>query len=146
MKMHPIHLLLIHFPAALLPVDLVFSLIANFRSYPDLAMASYYCLLAGVAGGWVAMGAGAIDLFKYVINSGDSLRQVIIHASLQTVVVFGFTVLLGVEHKNQAWIANQPMWLLIMKVILTITMFVGNYFGGEVLFNTVSRFMKSTKP
>jgi uncharacterized membrane protein len=146
MKLHPIHLMVIHFPAALLPIDFVFSVIANFGSYPDLSMASYYCLMAGVIGGWVAIVAGAIDLFKYVINSGDPLRQVFIHASLQAFVVFGFTILLGVEHKNEVWINSQPLWLLITKLILAMTMFVGNYFGGEVLFNTVSRFIKTIKP
>jgi uncharacterized membrane protein len=144
MKMHPVHLLLVHFPAALLPMDLIFSLIHYLNPKAGLASASYYCLVAGVIGGWVALTTGVIDMFRYVLKSAE-VKRALIHGGIQFCVVFGFTVLLSVEYKQYGLVTNQPIWLLTAKAVLCMLMFIGNYFGAEVLFNAVANQFKSSK-
>jgi hypothetical protein len=64
---------------------------------------------------------------------------------LQSFVVTGFTILLAVEFKDPALVVSQPLWLWIAKALLLIIMMAGNYFGGEVLFNTVSKEFRASK-
>ncbi len=142
--MHPVHLLLVHFPAALLPMDLVFSLIHNLNPNAGLSNASYYCLMAGVIGGWIALTTGVIDLFRYVLKSNE-VKRGLIHGCIQFCVVFGFTVLLSAEYKQQDLLLDQPVWLLTTKAVLCMLMFIGNYFGAEVLFNAVATQFRSPK-
>jgi uncharacterized membrane protein len=144
MKLHPVHLLLVHFPAALLPMDLIFSLIHSQDPKTGLASASYYCLMAGVIGGWIALITGGIDLFRYVLKSQE-VKRALIHGCTQVCVVFSFTILLSLEFKQPLLIADQPVWLLTTKAVLCMLMFIGNYFGAEVLFNAVATQFRSPK-
>lgn len=46
---HPVHMMLIHFPAALLPMDLFCSIVGYFRGDHSFATAAYYAMAGGVA-------------------------------------------------------------------------------------------------
>src|SRR5262245_1300562 len=129
MRLHPVHTMIVHFPAALFPVDFIFSMVAIFSTYDELAVAAYYCLLAGTIGGWLAMLTGVVDLFKYVVKPGSIALPGIIHSSVQTIVVIGYTMMLAIEYHHMNFVIAPPVWLWATKFVLLAIMFVGNYFG-----------------
>src|SRR5687768_2328318 len=136
-KLHPVHMLMVHFPSALLPMDLVFGVIAIFYLNDDLARAAYYCLVAGTIGGWVAVITGMVDLFSYILKKEEAIRPGFMHAGIQTAVIIGFTVLLSIEYKNQLYVLKPPVWMWICKSVLLLVMLAGNYLGGELLMKYV---------
>jgi uncharacterized membrane protein len=144
MKIHPVHMMIVHFPAALLPVAFLFSVIANFIVNPALTQAAYYCLLAGVIGGWVAMVTGMIDLFLYVLRSGTSIKSGLWHGGIQTTVIIGFTILLALEYNQSVITVSHSVWILVVKAILVVVMLAGNYIGAEVLFYTTAKQFRSS--
>ena len=109
-----------------------------------LAFAAYYCLMAGVIGGWLAILAGMYDLFQYLMKPrSDGLRKGFVHAGLQTTVTFGFTVLLSLEYNQSSFITAPPIWLWVVKILMITIMMIGNYLGGELLFKYVVKQFES---
>ncbi|MFZ6009373.1 MAG: DUF2231 domain-containing protein [Bacteroidota bacterium] len=140
---HPVHIMLVHFPSALLPVDLIFQVMAHVRGDHTLAVAAYYCLMGGVIGGWIAVLSGMTDLFLYLTKEGDkAIKTGLTHAWIQTGVVTGFTAILAFEYKTFSNVLHLPLGLAIAKGILLLVMFAGNYLGGELLFNHVIKQIK----
>lgn len=146
MKLHPVHMMVVHFPAALLPMDLVFSFAALFFRQETLADAAYYCLMAGVIGGWIAVLAGMLDLFRYlIIPENSNVRKGVVHGVVQTVVIAGFTALLAIEYHNPAYIYSAPTALWAGKIALIIILLVGNYLGGDLVLRVVSRQFRNSE-
>ena len=143
-KLHPLHLMLVHFPSALLPVDLIFSVFAAYSHNDDLAKASYYCLMAGTIGGWFAVITGIADLFKYLLKQNEAIKPGLVHAGIQVMTIVGFTVLLGLEYKNQSYILSPPLWLWISKTFLLAAIFAGNFLGAELLMNYTIKQVKAS--
>jgi uncharacterized membrane protein len=140
MKAHPIHLIVIHFPSALLVMDSVFAAISSYKQDETFAYAAYYCLIAGVVGGWAAIVSGMYDLFKYLLQPAHSGSRIgLIHAGMQTFMVLGFTIILSLEYNHQAYLYHPPSWIWLIKGLLMVSMAIGNYFGGELLLRYVSK-------
>jgi uncharacterized membrane protein len=138
--LHPVHMLLIHFPAALLPIDTVFVLASRYFENQSLALAGYYCLMAGVVFGWLALLTGLVDFFLYCIGAEkDQMRKALIHGSIQTVMLLGFTIVLSMEYRNTQYQLENPGNILLLKAVLIIMLFAGNYFGGELVLRYVSK-------
>jgi uncharacterized membrane protein len=139
-RLHPVHMLLVHFPAALLPMDFIFVCASKYFEAEALAISGYYCLLAGVVFGWLAVLAGLFDFFIYCINAEkDQVMKAVIHGCIQTVMLLGFTFVLSAEYKDADYQINNPTNLLIVKGILMVLMFAGNYFGGELVLRYISK-------
>ena len=132
--------MIVHFPVALLPMDIGLYAAAKFFNNPALSQAAYYCLIAGIILGWLAVVTGLLDLYLNIIKHGkDATRHAYLHGTIQSVVIMGFTIMGSVEYKNQEMIVTLPSWMVFTKVILVIILFGGNYLGGELLLKYVSR-------
>ena len=59
---HPLHMMLIHFPTALLPMDFLLSFFAYYNKDSSFLTAAFYCLAGGVLAGGLAIITGLIDL------------------------------------------------------------------------------------
>lgn len=139
MKLHPFHMMVVHFPSALLLMDVIFSGIAIYGQNEKLSDTAYYCLIGGVIGGWAAIGSGLYDLFRYQLTQGDEMKTAIIHGGIQTAMIFAYTFVLSAEYNHPQYIDHAPLWLWITKGILIVLMLIGNYFGGELLLRYVSK-------
>jgi uncharacterized membrane protein len=138
MKAHPLHMIVIHFPSALLVMDSVFAGVGAYNQNEKIAYAAYYCLIAGVITGWTAMVSGMYDLFKYLMRSEHSgIRTGLVHAGVQSLVVLGFTLILSLEYNHPVFVLHSPAWFWIGKGLLLLGMGVGNYFGGELLLKHI---------
>lgn len=140
MRLHPFHIMVVHFPTSLLIMDMIFSTIALYGGYEKLSYTAYHCLVAGVIGGWAAIVSGLYDLFRYQLTThGEEIKTAMIHGGIQTTVVLGFTFVLSAEYNYPIYIGDAPLWLWIVKGMLITLMLAGNYFGGELLLRYVSK-------
>jgi uncharacterized membrane protein len=133
-------MMVIHFPSAFLPGDLAFSALELLYPGHNLEWAGYYCLFAGVVMGGVAMLAGFMDVFLYIVRHGEAaIRKAWIHSAIQSTVIIGFTMLLAAEFNHPEYVTDTPVWLWVSKSLLCAMMIAGNYLGGELVFRYVAK-------
>ena len=130
---HPLHMVLIHFPSALFPMDLVCSAIASYGGPSTLLHAAFYATLGGVMLGWLAIITGAIDLVPVVKHKPASVNKALIHGGLNTCVVIVFSVIALVANKSFPDLTPDSTALLITKTLTVSAMFIGNYLGGSLV-------------
>jgi uncharacterized membrane protein len=130
---HPVHPLLVHFPTALLPMDFALSLIYTFNTETSFALAGFYCLVGGTVMGFVAVLTGLTDLLSIPKNNKAAWATGLYHGFLNGTVIIVFAVF-----TYKTWQAypqiNISTASLVVKAILIVTLFTGNYFGGRLIY------------
>lgn len=129
---HPPHLLLVHFPAALLPMDLVCAALGWYTHNATFTYAAYYALAGGVGAGWLAVAVGFLDLVRIPPERKAVLQTALWHAGLNTGVLVGYSVLFFLTWKQ---VALQPATLPVLgvKALLLGVLVVGNYLGAQLV-------------
>lgn len=130
---HPVHLMVVHFPSALLPMELVCYGLYYFSHNTSFALASFYAMAGGVIIGWVAVLTGAIDLMKIPPEKEKAQTQAFMHGGLQTTVLIVYSVFLFTAWKKYPGVQEPALLPLTGKLILIIVMFTANYLGGNLL-------------
>jgi len=130
---HPAHVMLIHFPSALFPMDLVCSILARAYGMTSFADASFYALVGGVGLGYVAILTGAIDLLGIVKDKPKTVMKVFVHGAVNTIVVMGYSVIAFMAYKNYPHLSPDSSLMLVLKAALVAFMLVGNYLGGNLV-------------
>ena len=129
---HPPHLILIHFPAALFPMDWVCSAIGLYRHDQTFATAAFYALTGGVVLGWVAVILGFIDLARISPEKEAARQTALIHGLINTCMLIGYSVIFYLQWHGSG-IAFATMPVLILKSILLLTLIIGNYLGAQLV-------------
>lgn len=131
---HPIHPLLIHFPTALLPMDLALSVLYHTTGNASFYQAGAYCLWAGSALGLLAMLTGLADLLTIPRHRKAALSLGLYHGFVNGLLMLVFAVIAyKVWQQFPAPLLTQTTGLVV-KSILVIALFVGNYLGGRLLY------------
>jgi uncharacterized membrane protein len=130
---HPVHIMLIHFPSALFPMDLLGSWLG--RRTGDLAFtnAAFFAAAAGVIIGWLAGVFGALDLLRVNTEQPASLKKGLLHAGINVMVLAGFTLLVYRSWKMYPALAADSTALLIIKGVLVALLIMGNFIGGSLI-------------
>jgi len=131
---HPIHALLIHFPTALLPMDAALQFIGYNQNEPMFAKAAFYCMVAGVLIGYLAMITGLIDLLKISDRKSPAFGSALIHGFINGSLILVYTVFVYKGWKGHPQIGLPAMTVLFVKAVLIITLFVGNFLGGKLIY------------
>ena len=131
---HPVHPLLIHFPTALLPMDLGLSVLYYTTADASFYQAGAYCLWAGAALGILAAVTGLIDFIAIPRADKTAVALALYHGFLNGLLILIFAVI-----AYKSWQSFPSPFLvgikgLIIKSILVITLFVGNYLGGRLIY------------
>lgn len=131
---HPVHPLLIHFPTALLPMDLGLTALFQYTGDPSYYQAGVYCLVAGAAVGILAMVTGLVDLLSIPRSDKQALALALYHGFVNGLLIFIFAVF-----AYKAWqVFPTPVlagtYGLLIKGILVIALFIGNYLGGRLIY------------
>jgi uncharacterized membrane protein len=131
---HPLHVMLIHFPVALWPAHAALHFFAGVLPPAASAVVGFWLLATGVGLGWLAALCGAADLLAL---DGDKdpgkFNAALLHALLNGSTLVGFTVLLALEFPRYPAIAH-GRGFLFAEAALLVLLFVGNYFGGAVVW------------
>jgi uncharacterized membrane protein len=131
---HPVHPLLIHFPTALLPMDLALSVIFWLRGDAEVYEAGAYCLWAGSALGWLALLTGLVDLTAIPRTNKKGLALALIHGSLNGIILLTYGVI-----AYKSWQAFPSPYFsgsaaVAVKSVLVICLFIGNFLGGRLIY------------
>lgn len=131
---HPIHPLLIHFPTALLPMDLALSVLYYSSGNASYYQAGAYCLWAGASLGVLAVVTGLIELRAIPRSAKRSIALAWYHGFVNGSIILAFCL---VAYKT--WQAFPSPYLtgligIIVKGALICALFVGNYMGGRLIY------------
>lgn len=130
---HPIHLMLIHFPSALFPMELVCYAAFYFKGEQSFSTASFYALMAGSVIGWLAIITGAMDLLKIDSSRTKVMNKALIHGSINTTVVLAYSVFACIGFMKYPALPDANLTVLILKFLLVVSMLAGNYLGGSLV-------------
>jgi uncharacterized membrane protein len=129
---HPLHVMLIHFPTALLPMDLVLSYLFYRTGNESFGSAAFYCLIGGVALGLLAGITGLIDLL--LIKDKIAMGAALIHGGINLTAILIFSVFAYKSWNLYPQIQLPTIAILAVKSVTVIFMFVGNFLGGKLIF------------
>lgn len=130
---HPIHIMLIHFPSALFPMDFVCSLIAFCTGIKPFSDAAFYALMGGSVLGWLAIIAGTFDLLIVMENKPSSIKVALIHGFVNTIVVIAFSLFAFIAFQKYPNLSAPNLLSIIVKGILILFMVIGNFLGGNLI-------------
>lgn len=128
----PSHAMVVHFPAALLPVSLVLDVIASVDPGSGLAGGANAVLALGLAGALVAAGTGLLDWLDMIPGTPRRSR-VTRHLLVQLTAVGGFAVALAID-AVAGLPATPPLAGIVVMAAATAVLLVGNHLGGLLVY------------
>jgi uncharacterized membrane protein len=126
--------MLIHFPAALFPTELVLYLLFYKTANASFANASYDVMLGGVLLGWLAAITGFIDLILIKENNNAAKVAALIHGSINSTVLVVYSIFVYSLYLKYPALPAATVTVLLLKALLNIIMIAGNYLGGTLIF------------
>lgn len=133
----PSHALVVHFPAALLPVSVACDLGALAWPGIGLARAATIMLALGLAGALAAAGTGLIDWLDMIPGTARRARvtrHLLVQVSAVGLFVVDLAFRLGVGDAPTA-----PPIAIVVGVIGTGVLIVGNHLGGLLVYRDAMR-------
>lgn len=127
---HPIHPMLVAFPIGLFITSFAFDLIAFYANLPGLAVAGWYCAVAGLFGGAAAAIAGATDLFGVVPPKSSARTRGWTHAILNTLVMALFIA--SVVYRNGPGMPNSIS--LILSGVGVVILLYSGWLGATLVY------------
>ena len=132
--MHPIHPMVIHFPIALLPVSVLFDLLAGKWRPEQFRSASLYTLVLGLAGALVSVATGALAE-EAVEHGGIPKRVLEFHETLGYATFLIFAGLLGLRLAMSIdWIRERRMATAALGLAGVIVLLIASYYGGSLVY------------
>ena len=131
---HPLHVMLIHFPVGLLPMEWVLSLLAYWYADASFATAAFYCLLGGVAAGYIAMLSGLFDLIAIPKENKPAINAALLHGLVNGAVILAYTVIAYKAWQGYPQVSTPSLLLLVLKALLVGCLLFGNFLGGNLIY------------
>lgn len=125
--------MLVHFPAALFPFELVCSMLAYYTSDKMFVFSSFYSMTGGVLLGWAAVMFGILDLIGVLKEKSAAIKIGFIHGIINTCVIIFYTVLAYSRYNSYPALEADNESVLIIKASVISAMFFGNYLGGSLI-------------
>ncbi len=126
---HPIHPMLIVFPLGLLATSFFFDLIRAGTNSPELGIASFWMIAAGVIGGLAAAVFGLIDWLS-IPRKTRAWRIGAMHGGGNVVVTLLFAISWFLRRADPAHPGTGPVVLSLVAVLLAL---VTGWLGGELV-------------
>jgi uncharacterized membrane protein len=124
---HPIHVMLIHFPAALLPTAAVLDVLHAF-GYLSTSFEITLLLWPGVVIGWLAAAFGTWDMVR-LPQASSQMARALLHGGINATAVTGFTLALLLASNP-----SQQTLRIAVELLCSALIFTGNKFGGDLIF------------
>jgi uncharacterized membrane protein len=129
---HPLHVMLIHFPTALLPMDLVLSYLFYRTGDANFGAAAFFCLVGGVGMGVLSAISGLFDLI--IIKDKTVMAAALVHGGINLTAILVFSVFAYKGWNLYPQIQTPTITIMALKLILVLFIFVGNFLGGKLIF------------
>lgn len=131
---HPVHPLLIHFPTALLPMELLFRVLQRIYDSEPYGIAAYYCLLVAVLTGLLAIVTGILDIFDVAKTNKRAMSTALYHGFLNGVIILVYGIILYKLWERFPVMETPVMGAIILRAVLVLLLFGGNYLGGALIY------------
>src|SRR4051794_27838352 len=130
---HPLHIMLIHFPSALLPMDVVCYATYYFTDDTSFAFASFYALAGAAVTGWLSILFGTLDLVSLTPEKESAMKKALLHGGINITIIIIYTVMAYPVYKKFPQMSAASMTVLVIKALLVTCMVIGNYIGGSLI-------------
>ncbi len=130
---HPLHIMLIHFPSALLPMEFVCYTLYYLNGDTTFGFSAFYAMTGAVVLGWAAVLFGALDLLKIPENKPAVLTKALLHGGINSSILIVYNIFAYSIFKNYPELPPAGELLLIAKALLVGLLVVGNYLGGSLV-------------
>ncbi|MGV3588439.1 MAG: DUF2231 domain-containing protein [Adhaeribacter sp.] len=130
---HPIHLIMVHFPAALFPMDLVCSVLYFYTADTSFGDAAFFALAGGVLTGWLAVFFGTLDLAQIAADRPLVIKKAYLHGGINSVVIFFYTIIGFMQLDQYPHLPAATLLNLLLKLGLVGLLMIGNYWGASLL-------------
>ena len=139
-KGHALHVILAHFPSALLPAGLIFELAHLLFRADGLMQTAFYCESLGVIAGAATILAGAIDLYGlYERNEQRLINTALLHGTLNITATIIF-LLINIERLETFPAIPPPSWGIIAAEVAGVaTLAAANFLGANVHHAVIKR-------
>jgi uncharacterized membrane protein len=128
---HPVHPMLVAFPVALLALTPIWDGIAWAGMMADAKTAGYFCALAGLVGGGLALVTGFVDLIKIPAAQVAAARVALIHASCALCALS----LYGIAFAFRGGRAAVPgVGVLALEAAGALALIATGWLGGHLVF------------
>lgn len=132
---HPIHIMIIHFPTVLLPMDILFSFLTYYTKNTGFLNAAFYCLEIGVLSGALALLTGLADLLAIDRTNKPAMATALIHGFINLSVLLVFAIFAFKSWQLYPNLAKPQLASLVVKTVMILVLFVGNYLGGKLILS-----------
>lgn len=130
---HPIHLMLVHFPAALYPMAAICSSWFFYTSDPLPGYVSVFCIIAGAAMAWIAALFGLWEAAFVSLKQTKVISTIVWHASINGSVTILFTIWAVQTWKTYPELIKDSGLTLSLKWTAVALLLFGNFFGGKLV-------------
>lgn len=131
---HPLHSAVVHVPIGLWLAAAVFDTLAFFElGPPALPRLSFYCVIGGMLGAFVAVPSGAAD-WSPIKKDKPAWKLGLAHLMLNLVALFIWAANFGL--RLPALASAEPITRAILATSLAgaLLLFVSGYLGGRMVF------------
>lgn len=128
---HPVHVMLVHFPAGLLPSAFLFDLGGVWTGDPGLHQAAFWCMAAGVASGLPAAAFGFWDFVR--LEDPVRMQTALWHGAMEFSVLLLFALLTGLRWQQWPAPGVPGTWELVAAGLGLLLMAAANFRGGELV-------------
>lgn len=130
---HPIHVMLVHFPSALVPTSFLFDLFGWIQTNDSYSIAGFYTLVVGIISGILAGIFGALD-YARLPHVHMAWKKASLHALLNILWLIALITLCCLRlHTFPIITIASPIELTVLGFCV-MGMIYSNYLGGELVF------------
>lgn len=130
---HPVHIMLIHFPSSLFPLQVLFAIAGKYTFSVELIKAGFYVNSIGCMLGWLAFIFGVVDLLWIFKNRESFVQKVLNHGGINSIVLIGFTIFTLIQIKHLPDFTEDSFGIILVKSMLILLLLIGNYQGGNLV-------------
>jgi uncharacterized membrane protein len=142
---HPLHVILIHFPIALLPLCAALDFYAYLNDDNYFAGLGFYSGLLGTASGLIAAIFGAMDLIR-IKDDAKVFSKALLHGGLNILILSVFGIIIGVRFNNYPAIEPVNIFILVFEIVSVGALLYSGYLGGDlVISHGIGTKLKNTR-
>jgi uncharacterized membrane protein len=105
-----------------------------YKQDPSFSLAGLYCLSGGVLFGFAAIITGIAELIQIPGSNKPAMATGIIHGSVNCIIILVFGIIAYKTWLGYPLGTAQTLNWIILKAILVLALFVGNYLGGKLIY------------
>lgn len=130
---HPLHPMLVHFPGALYPTSLLFDGVSHLADDGNPFVRGAFALIVIALVGSTGAAASGFADFLAIDSTSRTWRIAVIHMTVQLVTA-GLFLANAILRWRDLYVTATTGGPLLLSVCGVLTLWLGNRFGGELVF------------